>query len=437
MNTARRRAALGLGTAALILPLTTIVSHTFGRSTYPLLLPAIKDDLLGSNTQAGFGGTAIYIAYLTGVAIVTVVAGRLEPMTIMRWGLFTSGVGLAMVSVAPNFALLMVGLMFASGGGAGIWITAPLLATEGVPPERRGVVIGVLTGSIGVATSIVALGTRLSRSAAENDDLWRPVFATEAVATAVILILVIALVRSRSTTRVGGRLSLDALRQLPHWKLITGAYVCFGGVAAGYSSFLAEALETDNGLSRSTVANVYIALGFSSMIGAPLTGWASDRWGRQRAMLLVLFGLAGGSAVIAFGSGSLVVVSVIAFGGMWSSYPTLTATYVRDHLDDRQFSSAYGTMTIFYGLVAIVPPTTSGAIADATGSFTVPYVIVATAAVLGGLILLRVPRDQPSTATSMWSGPFRGTDRPTSMLPGDGAPVIRALTHPEAERSME
>lgn len=437
MNAARRTAALGLGTAALILPLTTIVSHSFGRSTYPLLLPAMKDDLLGSNTQAGFGGTAIYIAYLTGVAIVTLVAGRFEPMSIMRSGLLTSGLGLALVSVAPNVPILMVGLMFASGGGAGIWITAPLLATEGVPPERRGVVIGVLTGSIGVATSIVALGARLGRSAADDDGLWRPVFAVEAGVTAAILIAVLTLVRSRSTRPVGGRPSLDALRRLPHWKLVTGAYVCFGAVAAGYSSFLAEALEADTGLSRASVANVYILLGFSSMIGAPLTGWASDRWGRRSAMLVVMVGLGAGSGVIALGTGSLVVVSVIAFGGMWSSYPTLTATYVRDHLDDRSFSSAYGTMTIFYGLVAIVPPATTGAIADATGSFTLPYLLVAGAAVLGALILVRIPKEGRASDESMWSGPFRGTERPTPLLPGDHTPSIRALMHPGAGEVAE
>ncbi len=399
LNTRRLRiAALGLGSAALVMPLTTVVSHSFGRATYPLLLPAIKDDILGSNTYAGVGATAIYFAYLMGVTLVATVSGRFEPITIMRTGIATTGSGLLVLALAPNGAVMLMGLVLAGAGGAGIWITAPLLATEGVAPHRRGLVIGVLTGSIGVATSSVALGTRLARSVSGDQDLWRPVYAVEAIIAGVILVVVIVAVRARATARVPGRPSLAALRSLPSWKAITAAYVCFGAIAAGYSSFLAEALEEDAGLDRDTVALVYVALGFSSMIGAPLTGWASDRFGRRIGMVVVMSSLGVGSMTIALGSGSLVIAAVILFGGMWSSYPTLTATYVRDHLDDRTFGSAYGTMTMFYGIVAIVPPSLFGILADATGSFRIPYLIVAVAACLGLTALSRVVEPaRPST----------------------------------------
>ncbi|MEZ5225207.1 MAG: hypothetical protein R2710_00630 [Acidimicrobiales bacterium] len=40
-----------------------------------------------SNTQAGVGGTAIFAAYLTGVIVVTLVSGAVEPVTILRSGL--------------------------------------------------------------------------------------------------------------------------------------------------------------------------------------------------------------------------------------------------------------------------------------------------------------------------------------------------------------
>lgn len=392
-------ATAGIGIAAIVVPLTTVVSHSFARSTYPILLPAMKDDVLSSNTIAGFGGTIIYIAYLSGVIAVTLLSARLEPIEIMRTGLNVASAGLLLTALAPNTPILMAGLLFSSAGGAGIWITAPVLATAQVPPERRGLVIGLLTGSVGLGTSLVAISTRLARGVTDNDGLWRPIYAVEAIVTLVILAIIAIKVRPSSTTRIsGGGLNLGSLRQLPGWAPVTFAYVCFGAVAAGYASFLAEALEADVGVSRSSVAWIYVAMGISSLIGAPLMGSISDRLGRRTSMVAVLTVLGVGSIVIALGSKAMVVIGVMLFGGMWSSYPTLTATYVRDHVDDRTFGSVYGTMTIFYGVAAILPPIVTGLIADALGSFTVPYLIVAGFSGLAAMIALRIPKSQASAA---------------------------------------
>jgi len=381
----------GLGAAAIIVPITTIVSHTFGRTTYPLLLPAMKDDVLGSNTVAGLAGTVIYIAYLSGVITVTALAGRFEPITIMRIGLGVSAFGLTLLSVAVNLPLVFGGLFLSSAGGAGIWLTAPGLATQDVPRERRGFVIGFLTASVGFGTSLLALGTRVSRSALDNEGLWRPIYGVEAVIAVAILIAVVTLVRTRTTSAIGGGISLVALRKLSSWKRITIAYVIFGSIAAGYSSFLAETMEEDVGLTRGSVANVYIFMGFVSVVVAPLVGALSDRVGRREAKIGVMLALAVGSVAVAFGGRVVVVASVLALGGVWGSYPTLTATYVRDHLDDREFGSAYGTMTIFYGVAAMVTPAAAGILADQLGSFTAGYLAVAVLSVIGAWVLVSIP----------------------------------------------
>lgn len=393
-----RRPLLGIGVAAVVVPLTTMVSHTFARSTYPLLLPAMKDDVLGTNTVAGFAGTVIFLAYLIGVIVVTASAGRQEPMTLMKGGLALSTTGLVLLGLAPNTAAVFVGLFLANAGAAGIWITAPGLATAEVPPERRGLVIGFLTASIGLGTSGLALGTALARSATNDEDLWRPVYLVEAVLAVAILVAVSALVRSRSTAATGAGISLGSLRRLDHWRRITAAYVLFGAIGAGYLAFLAEALETDGGLSRSQVANLYLGMGLVSVVAAPLVGWLSDRFGRLVAKIGVMAGLAVGSASIAIGTTWLVVVAVLALGGMWSSYPSLTATYVRDHLDARAFGSAYGTMTIFYGMMAMVAPAAVGILADRFDGFTIAYLAVAALALVGVAVLLTVPRSASTDA---------------------------------------
>ncbi len=394
---AKRLGTVGLSTAAIIVPLTTVVSHSFARSTYPLMLPAIKDDLLSSNTQAGLGGTFIFAAYLVGVLVVTLASGAVEPVAILRIGLTVSGLGLGLIGLAPTFPVLLAGLALSSAGGAGIWITAPLLATEGVAPNRRGIVIGFLTGAIGLGTSSIALGTRIARDATGDAQLWRPIYLIEAGATLAILALVIVGVRARNTVRIGGRrISLVGLRTVPGWRAITTAYVIFGAIASGYTSFLAEALEEDGGLSRSAVANIYIGLGITSLVGAPLMGWISDRAGRRRALISVMIMIMIVSMGVALMTGAVLAILAVTVGGMWASYPTLTATYMRDHLEDRAFGSAYGTMTIFYGAAAVPAPILVGALADWRGSFTIPYLFVAALAVAGVIALRQLPQDAPA-----------------------------------------
>ena len=389
---AGRLATWGIASGALVIPLTTIVSHSFSRSTYPLLLPAIKDDLSLSNTQAGVGGTAIFVAYLAGVIAVTVLAGRFEPHIIMRSGLVTCAAGLTLITVAPGLPLLITGLSIANFGTAGIWITAPLLATRDVAPRRRGLVIGMLTGSMGLAGSLVALGTRGLRSATDNDDLWRPIYGVEAALAVVVLGLVLVTIAARTSAKIPGRgISLTSLRSMPGWIPVTVAYTAFGAVTSGYGSFLAEALESDGGISRSSVATIYLALGFGSLIGSPLVGWTSDRFGRRSAMTAVLLMSATAAGAVALLTGGALVVLVVVFGGMWAGYPALTATYVRDHLDDRAFGSAFGTMTIFYGLAAVAPPVLAGIVADARGSFELPYLGFAGLAIFGAIAISRTP----------------------------------------------
>lgn len=387
-----RLARWGIGIAALVIPLTTIVSHSFGRSTYPLLLPAIKDDLAITNTQAGFGGGATFVAYLGGVLIVTLVAGRFEPLRIMKAGLSISAIGLAILAGATSFPLVLLGLALLSSGGAGIWLSAPVLATQGVEPRRRGVVIGMLTGTIGLATSLVAVGTRGARSFTDNPELWRPVYLVECGGALLILLIVSRSLRTQTTERLpAGRISSEGLRSVPGWLPVTLAYIAFGAIAAGYSTFLAEALETDGDISRDSVTTIYLGLGLASLIGAPLIGWISDQLGRRTAMLGVMSIIGAACIGVATLKGPSLVLVVILFGGLWVSYPTLTATYVRDHLNDRQFGSAFGLMTIFFGIAAIVPPFAAGAVADDRGSFTLPYLAFGGLAVVGFIALLFAP----------------------------------------------
>ncbi len=375
--------------------LTPIVSHAFGRSTYGLLLPAMEDTLGLNHAQTGLGGSVIYVAYLLGVIAVAALSRRCEPITIMRGGVAIGAAGLAWMATVHSLPALLVGLFLTGGAGAGIWITGPAILTSTVRPERRGVVIGLLTASVGLGTFVIGMGTNAVRTAAGDELLWRPIWVVEAVVTLAILLGLVALARpprTASTARTGTPgFNLEPLRAVPQWPRVTAAYALFAAVGAGFSPFVVRALQSDAGLSKHGASTAFAAMSLLAIPGAPVMGLVSDRWGRKHVMVFVLAVAAAGTAVVATTTGPLAVAGLFLFGSVWSSYPTLVATYVRDHTEARGFGEAFSTMTIFYGAAALGTPFLTGWLADLTGHFRTPYLGLSGLCAVGALLMARLP----------------------------------------------
>lgn len=384
---------------------TTIVSHSFGRSLYSLLLPAIEDDLGLSHADAGIPSSGIYVLYVVGVFAVVFAAPRLEPVTIMRIALASSLVGIVIAALATNLFALTIGVSLLGGSGAGIWMTAPVLATEYVSVERRGLVIGALTSSMGLSNIALGIGTRTLRARADNDLLWRPLWWIAFGFTATILAALVLYARFAKTDRVNTRgVNFSILRQIPKWKQVTLAYGLFGGTAAGFSAFVVAAVEEHGGVSRSSSALVFSLVGVCGMIMAPVAGAVSDRFGRPAVMRSALAAIVGASVMVASGVGWIVVVGAMLYGAGASSIPALIAAYVRDSLDDRAFSQALAMMTILFSMLAAIVPAAMGAIADSTASFAWPYLLLALLPAAAIMLLWTVRPASPEAVSARLAG---------------------------------
>lgn len=357
-----------------------VVSHMFGRSTYSLLLPAIKEDLVDSNTAAGVLGGSNFAGYILGVIIVTLIASRVEPIHLMRAGLAISAAALLLLAVAPSFLALGVGVWFTGLGGAGIWITAPALATALVPASRRGLVLGALTATMGIGLLAISQGTTLYRDVVDNESAWRPIFGIEAAITMAILLAAVVLVRPKRTERTDKRgtvFSAAALRSIPNWVLLTVCYTAFSTIAGAWMQFLALALEEDAGFSRPHINNLFSVFAVAGIFGPLLLGRLSDSIGRSYAIAIAAALSVAASLLLTVNSEPWSAIAVAIFGAGSFSIPILTAAAVRDHLDDRSFGTAYGTMTIIYGFGSFGAALLAGVLADWRNSFDLLYVLLA------------------------------------------------------------
>ncbi|MFT4988917.1 MAG: putative MFS family arabinose efflux permease [Acidimicrobiales bacterium] len=376
---------------AAVICTCVVVSHMFGRSTVSILLPAIRNDLIDSNTAAGVLGGSNFAGYIFGVIIVTLLAGRTEPIHLMRAGLAISAAALAMLAVAPSFFTLGIGVWLTGLGGAGIWVTAPALATANVPASRRGAVLGALTATMGIGLLGLSQGTTLYRRVVDNEDAWRPIFGIEAAIAVVVLAAAFVLVRPPRTGRQperGAVFSASALRSIPQWKLLLACYTMFSALAGAWTQFLGLALKDDAGFSSAHINNLFSVFAVAGIVGPLALGQLSDRIGRDRTLAIAGAACVVASLLFTLNAEPWSSIAVGLYGGGSFSIPILTAAAVRDHLDNRSFGTAYGTITILYGLGSFSAALIAGVIADWRGSFDLVYVLLAMMAGLSSIMAL-------------------------------------------------
>lgn len=376
----------------ILVTLAGVVSHTFGRGTMPLLLPAIAEDLGLSATTSGATGSVNMAAYLCGVIAVTYLASRLAPTLLLKFGLWIVLAGLLSLGTAQNTWQVMIGTGLAGLGGAGIWLTMPVIATAGVPAAQRGMVMGSLTATMGVASIVVPFATSGLRNIADDSGAWREIWLLETVAASTILAVLYLVLRDDISPRLPLGAGIRAITRLQGWKTAVFFYMAFAFVAATWFQFFGLSLENDHNMSREFTTHMWALMGIGGVLGALTFGRLSDHLGRPRTMCIVTALGATTCLLVLVGEMWAAALAAATYGTSAMAIPSLTATFVRDQVDEHDFTAVFGAMTIFYGPASVLGPITGGMLADITGSYRVTYVLLAVTFTFASLAAWRLPR---------------------------------------------
>ena len=413
----------------LLVMAAVVVGHGFGRFSYALVLPDMRADVVGSYGAAGWLGTAGFAAYFVGVFVVSILSRRVAPTTIVKAGVVGSVLGLAILSVAPNYTVAVLGMAVAGFAGAGSWIPAPAVVAALVPPERRGVAIGVTTAGVGIgivtAGRLVSLVHRVA-----GDDAWRPVWAAEAAVGAVLTIAIILFLRRVPVVTAASTARGVALRRLPCAGVAVAVYCAYGVVYTLFASYLVAALEDDAGFASGHAAFAYSLLGLTSIAGGITLGRASDGLSRRGTLVGGYLVMAGCAMLITLDGEPWASISAATFGLLMTGVGTVFAAYVSDHVETADLGAAYGALTMALGTTQFIGPPFGGWLADRTGSFDATYALVAVSAVVGAVASSRLLRDPDGGASAgdrrrganppaAWSGE-RASRRRAAMTPNQG-----------------
>jgi len=170
--------------------LTSLVVIAFARMAYGVILPSMRADLGLGYQQAGILGTVTAFGYVLFVLAGGVAAARFGARPTIAFGLITVAVGFAGLTLASHYWLLLA-LMALLGLGTAFSF-APMVSLLAIwYPEKRGLVIGLMTSGVGLGMLVVgALVPLMTHLFGENG--WRVswgIFCAVAVVVAVLIIL--------------------------------------------------------------------------------------------------------------------------------------------------------------------------------------------------------------------------------------------------------
>lgn len=367
----------------LVIALCAAVAQAFGRFSYGLVLPAVRDDLGISNAMAGALGGANVGAYLLGTIAVAWATSRFRLLAVLRVGVALSAGGLLLASLADSPLVLAVALFVAGVGGACVWIPAPAVAADAMPGRRRALAVGLTGSGIGVGVVSASLLAASLRGDV-GDHAWALVYRIEGAVGVLALLAVLWLVRhvQAAPTGGGGLGGFGALRRMPGWLPLLVAYATFGFMYLLVLGFLTTRLEDDSAWTGAEAALAFTLVGVTMIFGGPLLVTIAQRIG-VRAAAMVAFAvwpvLVG---VVLTGAPVATLIACLGLGLLFSGIPLLMTIYVVEHTSAADYGPAFSAATLAFGVAQMISPPIGGVIADLTGSFTAVFLL---AGAMGGV----------------------------------------------------
>ncbi len=378
-----------------------------GRFGYSAILPAMQDALKLTNTQTGELQSWNLVGYLLTVVFAGVLAARYGARVMIALFLFIGALAILATGFFPFFDAARVARFFTGVGNAGANVPAMALVSSWFGPNRRGLAAGIAASgsSIGLILTGPLVPAIVTQFGAEG---WRVSWYVLGVFAFLAALLCGLFLRSRPADMglapLGGDASApkEARASSLDWGLVyksrllwqlAAIYCAFGFSYIIYSTFFVRYLSREAGFSASGAGGLWFQVGVVSTISSLIWGGISDRWGRRVALVSVF--AAQGVSFLVFGlSRDLIAIyfSAALFALTAWSIPALMAALAGDVFGARLAPAALGLMTIVFGTGQAIGPYLAGAIADATQSFSLAFIIAGSVALIlgvGGSLLVR------------------------------------------------
>jgi len=389
--------------------LTTIAAHGFGRMSYTIILPAMKDGLQFNYTQLGLLGTGNFIGYLTMAIIGGFLAARFGTRIVITFALVVMGITMILTGLANSFGFIFTMRLLTGLGNGASYVPAMALGSAWFAMKKRGFATGIVSAGIGIGTFISGLVVPpILTSFGQNG--WR--FSWYILGGAVLVIsgIVYVFVLSRpeekglrqvgaEETEVSPASSMDTKKASSlQWTSVIKmgsvwylgvVYFFYGFSYIIYMLFFAAYLVKEMGFSQEAAGGLWALVGGLSIFCGVIWGSISDRLGRGKGAALAYLVLGLSYIIYALVKAKFgFYLSAGLFGLTAWSIPTIMAAAAGDFVGPRLAPAGLGFITLFFGIGQALGPILGGYLADTTNSFTVPFLVAGGISFMGMILSL-------------------------------------------------
>ncbi|MEW6266350.1 MAG: MFS transporter [Thermodesulfobacteriota bacterium] len=395
--------------------LVTIGAHGFGRMSYTLILPGMKDGLSLNYTQLGLLGTGNFIGYLIMALVGGFLAARFGSRIVIALALVLMSLTMILTGLAQGFGWALVMRFLTGLGNGAAYVPAMALGSAWFAVSRRGFATGIVSAGIGGGTMIAALLVPLILSYYGVQG-WRQAWYYLGALVLVIATVAGLLLRGRpedlGLKQIGAapdqglnvRLKTSALDWGGVYKVgavwaLGLVYFMYGFSYIIYMTFFAAFLVKEMGLKSAQAGQLWALVGGLSIFCGVIWGGVSDRLGRGQGAALAYLGLAVSYLVLALSrSEAGYYLSAVIFGLTAWSIPTIMAAAAGDQVGPKLAPAGLGFITLFFGLGQALGPYVGGVLADATRTFTWSFGLATGVSLLGaGLSWVLIGKKDTST----------------------------------------
>lgn len=175
----------------------------------------------------------------------------------------------------------------------------------------------------------------------------------------------------------------EALRTKAFWGLALAHGAPLLVVSGVFVHFASLVIEID-GLTVVHASAAYTAMNVAQLGGQLGMGYLGDRFSKRLLLIPAMFGHAGAAVMLAFaGSFELVMLAAIINGLAWGSRAPLITALRADYFGASNFGKIMGWSSVVMSTFMTVGGFLSGVLFDATGSYTVPFLVLGIGALTG------------------------------------------------------
>jgi MFS family permease len=352
---------------SLGLALGPAVSTGIARFSYGLTLPAMRQDLAWTYTEAGWINTANAIGYLIGSLLALKFVPKFGPRRLFVAGMILTTLALFASGLTRDFWCLSVWRVLAGVGGAHAFVAGGAMVSTlfKAQPWRNTMAIAIYAGGVGFGILLTGLAVPLILECfgiAAWPTAWLMLAGVSAIA-AVPAIAAAQIIRLSPQSNGGG---LGGLLPIGSMRPALLGYFFFSVGYIVYITFLIAWMRLQ-GADVSLVIATWCVLGIAVMVSpwpwAPIL--TAAKGGEALALASVATGFGTLLPLLVPGSTGLLLSAAI-FGVSFVTAPTSITAFTRKNLPEALWGSSLALFTTVFAAGQTLGPIAAGIMADAT-----------------------------------------------------------------------